>query len=389
MRTFILSLLFIHLISFGVFSQEKKVLENFNLKQIINEEGNEAIQCWKDFLATKDDTLGSKYWNKEEVEKYGLNDYFLLEKESNFGTDNFVKLMAYGTTKIINLVNNNGSYFITSIFEFPPYEGVDYQMMYIFDVVAKKVDGEFKLYNALTVNKQEVLNKSVVGQLTYYYPDNYTYSLSEAQRLDKYLAKTFKAFDVEYPKIECLTASTASDLYKMKGIHYTINSPRSTPFEIPQGIANSINNIVSMSGGKQFYPHEFLHILFYEVNPKTNMWALEGACTYFGLSRGEEFGFHLKKIQESLDAGNEIDFSELLKTNKFDEMTSYRYAIGGLVVSLLFDKGSYDLVKKFIVETDATEESYYKFIEEYLGWKKEDLDATVKKAMKDYLQKNQ
>ncbi len=78
------------------------------------------LKFWIDFLKTRDDSTGAKYWNDGEVKKYGYKSYFLLENELDFGMDNFLELLGYSTIKVLQVKQSAGFFKISSLMEFKP-----------------------------------------------------------------------------------------------------------------------------------------------------------------------------------------------------------------------------------------------------------------------------
>jgi len=116
-------LLIIIFIALGLKSFGQNVTVNYDIDTTVFKVA-EPLNLWLDFLNTKDDSLGSKYWNIEEVKKYGQTSYFLIEKELQFGMDNYLKLLSYVDIKVLSIKKIDRYFKITSIMEFKPKEGI-------------------------------------------------------------------------------------------------------------------------------------------------------------------------------------------------------------------------------------------------------------------------
>ena len=94
------------------------------------------------FLETKDDSLGSQYWNNKEVKTYGMTNYCLIENELEFGFPNYLQLLSYATVKVLSIKQNGEYYKITSLMEFDPNDSLKLSTInYIFHVYAGYENG--------------------------------------------------------------------------------------------------------------------------------------------------------------------------------------------------------------------------------------------------------
>jgi hypothetical protein len=151
-------------------------------------------------LNTKDDSLGSKYWNLKEVKKYGQTSYFLIEKELQFGMDNYLKLLSYSNIKILSVKKIDEYFNITSIMEFKPKEKTC-NVQYIFDVYAGIENGELKLFNPLEINTKLNFNSTTIGYIKYHYPKSQDFDYELAKKKNDYLIDLSEKFKVKNANI--------------------------------------------------------------------------------------------------------------------------------------------------------------------------------------------
>jgi hypothetical protein len=374
-KPFLLSILFFT----SHFFLAQNIYTNYDINSYIYDV-NEPLTLWKEFLSTKDDKLGSKFWNREGIKKYGDTSYFLLEKELQFGRDNFLELLGYSDIKILSVKKIKELYRITSLMEFKEKNDKS-NIQYIFHVYAKKnPNGELKLYNAIDVNKKLLLKKQKVGYLTFYYTKNHSFDKNLANKMNQFLINFCNKFQVSTKNIDYYFTSNKEEMLKLKGLDYIIGNSGE---EIPSGQSDLKNNAVYAVGLSEYYPHEVIHVLLKNYNNNTHFWINEGIATYFGKSRGKNLDWHLKKIAKYLYENKQINLNEILKLQTLDQHTSFSYALGGLVIKLAYEKGGYELVKKFL-NLGKSDESFYKSIETNLGIKKENLNS----FFRNYLKKN-
>lgn len=338
----------------------------------------EPLNLWLDFLNTKDDSLGSKYWNIKEVKKYGQTSYFLIEKELQFGMDNYLKLLSYVDIKVLSIKKIDRYFKITSIMEFKPKEGIS-NVNYIFHVYAGEENGMLKLYNPLEINTKLYYNSTTIGYIKYHYPKCHVFDFELAKKQNNYLIELSHGFKVDIDTVDYYFASTNSELLKVRGFDFLIGNNGE---EIPSGKADSKNKIVYASETGEYYPHELIHFLINPNFPNCHLWINEGVATYFGMSRGKELDWHLKRLNKYLLEHPEINLNNMLELKTLDQYTDYRYVLGGLIIKKAFEKGSYELVKKML-NAGKEDTDFYSAIEKYLGIKRQELNTIIRQELKE------
>lgn len=337
----------------------------------------EPLNVWLSFLETKDDKTGSKYWNSEEVEKYGNDSYFILENELSFGNDNFLQMLGYMNVSVIR-VNKVSDYFkITSIASFASETDTS-NINYIFYIYAKKIDGEYKLFNALKVNSELLLESQQIDFITYFYPKSHEFDLELAQKQNQLIKEISDGMGIPLGEYKYYFANTREEMMNIKGLYFIIGNSGN---EIPSGIADIKNNITFSSGLGEYYPHELLHLLINPEYPGTHNWILEGFATYFGMSRGIQLETHIRKLSAHLEQNPNIDLNNMLEFKSIDQYTDYRYVLGGYIIEKAFEKGGYDYLKE-VLEKTKTDEEYYSTVAEILEVEKDEINSFIRDDLK-------
>lgn len=339
---------------------------------------SKPLNLWLNFLQTRDDLLGAKYWNNKEVKQYGQDAYFLIENELQFGPDNYLSLLgSYADIEVLSIRKNKEYYKITSLMKFKP-KGEKSNIQYIFHVYAGMENEELKLFNALDINTKLHLNTSVIGYIKFHYPKTHTFNKALAKKQNDFLVDFSKNFDVPIDTIDYYFTSTNEEIQRIKGFDFLIGDNGE---QIPAGRADSQNRIVYSAGLGEYYPHEFIHILINPHYPKCHLWINEGIATFFGQSRGKNLDWHLNKVKDHLVNHPEINLNNLLELRNLDQYTGYRYALGGFIVRKVFQKGGYNLLKK-MMNSGTTDTDFYQTIEENLGIKQQDINAWIRNEIK-------
>jgi hypothetical protein len=181
----------------------------------------EPLNLWLDFLNTKDDSLGSKYWNSKEVKKYGKTSYFLIEEELQFGMDNYLKLLSYANIKVLSVKQIDKYFKITSIMEFKPKEKTS-NVQYIFHVYAGIENGKLKLFNPLEINAKLNFNSTTIGYIKYHYPKYHNFNYELAKKQNDYLVDLSKKFKVNIDTVDYYFANSNTELLKVRGFDFMI-----------------------------------------------------------------------------------------------------------------------------------------------------------------------
>jgi hypothetical protein len=149
-----------------------------------------------------------------------------------------------------------------------------------------------------------------------------------------------------------------------------------------KGISYILERQVFVNGSGEYYPHEIIHILLNPHYLKSHYWINEGIATYFGMSRGKELDWHLKKLQKHLNDHPEVDLNEMLALIRIDGTTGYSYVLGGYIVKRIFEKGGYPLLKE-AMQMGRSEQDFYRLIKDFLGVKRKDINSAFREDIKN------
>lgn len=347
----------------GAFGQ--KVTYN-HVVDSTNAEIKEVMMLFENYLASKQqNTVVNPFWNFEEQQKHGNYDFL----ESEFLPSLYMGIPAH----VMSIKFHNDICQIKIQFAYCKADGSLY-ILAIANYVAKKVNGKFKLFNALTLNKQ-AWNCTTVGIVDFYYPKYHRFDYQKAQKLNRFINEISSNFDVKPKPIEYYLADDYDEIQKLKGLDYYIGMGGHSK---PSGRA--ADDKVYCGGLGEFYPHEVFHVQIDEHFPNKHFWVSEGVATLLGGSRGQTLDWHIKRTNLYLQEHPEIDLNNMLQLSNMDSETSYHYVLGGLIAKKILAKGGWTLLKEFM-SSGKTDEDYYRAIEEFLGIKKAELDAYLREQL--------
>tara|TARA_R110002051_G_scaffold63132_5_gene114922 strand:- start:25896 stop:27083 length:1188 start_codon:yes stop_codon:yes gene_type:complete len=349
----------------------QKVTYN-HIVESLNSDTKKVKQLFENYISSNPANLkNSKYWSLEEQRSNNKFDFL----ESEFQPSLYMGLPVH----VLSIKSIHGLYEIKAQFSYCKEDGTPY-ILAIVNYYAKKENGEFKLFNALSINKLD-WNCTNLGLVDYYYPKYYHFDIKKAEELNLFMQKICKNLDVKPKPFEYYMADDYDEIQTLKGIDYYIGMGGEAS---PKGKAS--DNKAYCGGLGENYFHEVFHVQIDESYPNKHFWVSEGLATFLGGSRGRELEWHLKKVNAYLLKHPELNLNDLLDLKNMDELTSFHYAIGGFLARSIYEKGDWAMIKDFM-NSGSEDQNYYEAIEKYLGIKRTQLNDYLRKEIKASLQK--
>ena len=331
---------------------------------------NEPLQLWLNFLKSKDDKKGSQYWNSKEVKQYSDSTYFQLKDLDYFDDGKIIKTLNQGTT-VLSITKKDTLYKITSMLRFKVNDSVS-TTPFLFHVYAsiEKESGLLKLYNPFPINQKLMMQEKSFENIHYVFPKYHEFNKSLAKEQTRKIAFVEKEFNLKLNYPTFIFTNNRSELYRLLGYDFNFQDMGD---EKPFGHAFDQYNYVYACGNGEYFPHELIHLMINPTWPKAHGWFIEGFATYFGESRGKSLDWHLNNFKNYYLAHPTEDYSDLLSKRNIDDISDFRYVIGGLFVKLAYEKGGAEAVKRLMTFED-NDTGFYKALEMVLGIKKEGIN---------------
>lgn len=325
-----------------------------------------VMKLFEDYLASNPQSQDkSAFWNLQEQEEHKRYDFL----ESEFQPSLYMGFPVH----VLSLKSTNGVYEIKAQFGYCQETGVPY-ILAIANYIAKKENGNYKLFNAMSFNKQNWQNTKV-GFVDFYYPQYHEFNFEKANKMNDFIKDICNDFDVNPKPIEYYFADDFDEIQSLKGFDYYMGMGGETK---PSGKA--AYDKVYCSGLGEYYPHEVFHVEIDAHYPNKHFWVSEGMATLLGGSRGEDLNWHLKRTNSYLQNHPEINLNDLLDLANLDEYTSYHYALGGMIAKRIYEKGGWAMVKEFM-NSGRSNEDYYEAIENFLGINRADLNSYLREQL--------
>lgn len=377
MKRISLILILIVFVTF-IYGQNLKTSLGLAIDTTNNKELRDIYILWQNYLKNNPDSIfDNPYWNKDEKQKY--LSYDLLKSEA------WLAPSLYGLrpdNSVLEIKNNGDFYVIKSIFYWVYPETYKVTTLAVTNVIAKKENGEFKLYNNLPYHTKNWYRKKV-GIIQYIYHPLHPFNDFKAQKANELISNLKKTFDIKVDKVEYYIALNCDEIFKLKGFEFVLGMGR-TPNLC--GFYDRFNNIIySNSIEGEFYVHEIIHLINNFFPNGVNLF-FQGLSAYWGGQSahvGKSIIYHIKRMDKYLKEHNEIDLTDLSNFYQMDDQTSPSYILGAILCHLTLEKGGLPLFKKGLNYGD-TDEDMYRFIDEELGVKQKDLNNFMRKKISEY-----
>lgn len=359
-------------------SQVVRITLAAGIDTINNTNKKEIFHLWRNYLnSNPDSTYDNPYWNK--LEKKELKSFDLLNN-SGYLSPSLYKLVAKGYNNIVLSIIPKGEYYeIKSMFYFSYPDKTIYPLS-IVKYMAKKENGEFKIYNYLPFHTRNWYSK-IIGHFKYIYHPNHPFDINNAEQANSFYDKLSKVFDIEQDTITYYIAENCDKIFNLQGFDFVIGMGKENNL---CGFFDYNNSIVySNSVAGENYIHEITHKVLLKF-PESGIFHL-GLVTYWGGEKAHlnhSLNYHLKRISTYLQKHKDIDLGNFVEDfYQMDEYTSPHYIIAAIFCHLALEKGGVEKLKKLF---NYGSKNTYLAIEKEFGIKKKDLNKFLRDKIEFY-----
>ncbi|OFY64148.1 MAG: hypothetical protein A3H98_14355 [Bacteroidetes bacterium RIFCSPLOWO2_02_FULL_36_8] len=314
---------------------------------------------WTNYLISKpnkDNIKNSPYWAESEKIKYPKVDQLL----NAINTETPTYSMGYPT--ILYMKSQNGFIEIKTLFGWSDSLKNIYALC-ITSVFAKKENGEYKLYNALTVNSYNWQIQKI-GSLTFHFPLTHIFDKAKATILISSIDSLRKQWKLNSAPIDYYFADTYEEIQHLRGLDFAIGMGNK---DKPSGISDQETNTVFAGGLGENYFHEVVHIYLNRLFPNSSL--VEGLAVFYGGSIGHDLKWHLTRLNDYLNQHPEINLNDFEDFWYMDNFTNPNSTIQGLLCYLAYKNGGLDKLKQLMSYDDTIVA-----IEKEFGIKKDELN---------------
>lgn len=239
----------------------------------------------------------AEYWNQEDIDN-GRADIIGIEVTRGDESDQ-IQHYTFSIRQI-----SDDLFEINTLIQYDP-TNPEFTITYMYKVCAKKVDGEFKLFNYLHFSKQKLQTRES-EYINYYYPHSLNPKQSEFKKAEKFITEFIDMYDLHdvasVPKITYVFANDSDEGMAILGLtyaqlrsHYSFAAftlyPKIVVCKIPDHI------------------HELVHTNFMVKYPHAPMLLQEGIANYYGGALGVSFEEDNLKLKDFIRRNPDTDLS--------------------------------------------------------------------------------
>ena len=332
-------------------------------------ENKAIVKLWINYLTSDPDSLyDNPYWNSEEKRKY--KSYDLLKSEG-FITPSLY-YWAKSDQNIILSISKKGDHTLLRSMFYRQIPKGEITTMAIVNVVAKKENNKWVLYNYLPYHSSGWIHKKV-GSINYIYHRRHNFNAKKAKSANEFLRSLRSIFDLKISELTYYIAPDCDEIHRLKGFDYVFTMGT---LEIC-GFYDAFNHIIySTSAGGESNQHELVHVVN-EQFPNAHELLLAGIAAYWGgdnANFGKPLIYHLKQVDEYLLKHKDIDLNSFTEFYSMDSKTNPQYVIGAILCDEALRKGGVDKLKKML-HAGATDEQLIDVIHKELGIMPTDLNT--------------
>lgn len=360
---FILFFIFHILISNG-----QKITLSSNLQHSSDTEINEIITLWKNYrkacfleLQLKKDSVSHVYWFPNENGKEST-DFLKYSIHPTFPMYLLGDIFTYDIRKY-----HSGLFVIHNILTVK--DSLNENVISIFKVCAKKTDTGYKLLNYFDYSKIK-LNSFKTDFITYYFPFDFEFDSSAAERTNLYYKSLISEFGLPVKLITYILGGNVDEVNGFIGFDYTVKT------SILKKAGFFINPNIILSAQIEHF-HEIIHSVFVPAFPRAHNIFHEGIATFLVGNSGYDFGFHLNRLKECLIKNPSMDLTKFDDLNEFIDETNFFYTIGAIFIDYAKQIGGNEKILS-LFKSSNTNSELYNIIDIELGIEKENINDFIR-----------
>jgi hypothetical protein len=328
-----------------------------------------VIHLWEGYLnSNPDSSYDNPYWLTSEKRQFKKFDFL---NTAYFNPSLYSFLPRWKPT-IMSVVKIENGFVIRTLFAMQTDSGFSRPFCTGL-VAATKEDGKYRLCNILPINTKS-WQRETVGSITFVFPSSHRFNKELAARMNAFVDSLTTMWSLKQSPVEFYLADNLSDIMRMRGFDFYIGEGYNQGVG---GVTDIENRIVFGGGQNEWYPHEFVHIYTNPLFPKAHRYFLEGYAALLGGSKGHEWSWHVKRMNQHLQEHQELDLNNLLAFWHFDSFTDPQYVFGGLLCKLALETGGLPLLKR-LMSYGAENKDFYSAVEAVFAVKQENLNQFVR-----------
>lgn len=250
-------------------------------------------------------------------------------------------------------------------------------------ILKRSEDGLLKFvpYVELTTDSWKT---SAIDKIYFKYKLTHQFNKQLALKTSKFNSDLAAFFDLKEISFEYFITDNSEELNKLLGFDL---DPYMYSKNQYSGISQPINRKIFSGNGKEWYPHELVHLYTFEKfnrdGIKIHSILDEGLATWLGGSIDKELVWHIGELKAYLK-NNELAWSDFSKRNiKISDSTNLHYTVGGVLCEQAYKKYGKEKLWK-LVDNSNSEELLYQNICKVFGVKRDEIGELILELLDKY-----
>jgi hypothetical protein len=337
-----------------------------------NAEVRAVLQLWKDYLASKPDSLyDNPYWNAEE--KLRLKNFDLSARHLyQFPAE---QLLGYYQPTVLSVEKEGEHYGIRTLFSADGLKG-EYRNSNpwcITKLYAVREGDGWKLKNALPIITRNWL-RTTVGRITFIHSPLDDFDSATADKAHKFCDSLAAEYGFPaWEPFEFYITNSGDELGRL--LNFDFFFPGFTT-----GMALRGERILLSGMGSPFYPHEFVHL----VVPHTERHVMieEGFATWKGGTMGRDFGESAALLAAELGQNNTVTLQDVLEKKWGWEVAAF-YTTGAIFCEAAHARGGVPAVLR-LLDAPPDNAAFLNILADVLGIREDQLNAYWRQEVSTY-----
>lgn len=340
---------------------------------------NSIYRLFKNYLQTRPDSIrANPYWNAQEQEKkLDGNIALFYTPFYNLGA-NPKTIFSIWKPFVLSIEPKSKEKYLLRVALIKDQEAPD-KILTILNLNAILENGSWVLQNTIH-DYMNSWNKKSYKYLKYIYPNSYNFNEELAYASIKYCDSIRTILNIN--QVDTFTYFICDNTdemgllfgYEFYYLNYTT------------GLTVKWRKEIYSSKKSEFYPHEFMHMLFSSINNDSINYIIEeGLACYLGELHTEKYKTQIINLSKDYIQNRPSYTFDNLLTNSTD-WNGYQtaYPTGSILAEIVFEKSGYNGLRKLIESNTKSRDNIYKSLKEITKLNKTQLEKEFRKRLISY-----
>lgn len=348
-----------------------------------NKDVGEIYTLFKTYLQTRPDSIrNNTCWNKHEQNKGYLGNIALFYTPFyNLGADPQT-IFTIWKPFILSIEPKSSEKYLLRIALIKNEDSPD-KLLNILNVNAILEEGKWVLQNTI-VDYTNNWSYKKYKYLTFRYPSNYKFNEQLAEKSIRHcdsIAQILKVKNVD--TFTYFICNNADEMGKLFGYEYYY-------LNYTKGLTIKWRKEIYSSNNSEYYPHEFMHMIFNSVNSDSIGYLVEeGLACFLGEYGTEKYKTQISKLaNDYLNQKPTYTFDNLLNNSASWNGYQTAYPVGSVLAEIVYEAKGYQGLRTLIESNTKSYEEMITTLTEITKLSKKNLEKAFRNKLNGYVSKS-